>query len=34
KVLSSFVKKINKGVKILNVEDISSLHKTLNEITG
>lgn len=34
KVLSGFVKKIDKGVKILNVEDISSLHKTLNEITG
>lgn len=32
KVLSGFVKKINKDVRIFNIEDIESLNKTLSEI--
>lgn len=32
KVLSGFIKKINKEVKILNVEDIESLNKTISEL--
>lgn len=32
KVLSGFIKKIDKSVKVLNVEDIESLNKTLSEI--
>jgi [acyl-carrier-protein] S-malonyltransferase len=32
KVLSGFIKKINKEVKTLNVEDIESLNKTLEEL--
>lgn len=32
KTLSGFVKKINKEVKVLNVEDIASLEKTLAEL--
>lgn len=32
KVLSSFIKKIDKSVKVLNVEDIESLNKTICEI--
>ncbi len=34
KVLSGFIKKINKDVKVLNVEDLTSLEKTLNEMEG
>lgn len=32
KTLSSFIKKINKNVKVLNVEDIESLNKTLSSL--
>lgn len=32
KALSGFIKKINKDVKVLNVEDLDSLNKTLEEI--
>lgn len=32
KVLSGFVKKIEKGVKVLNVEDMTSLNKTLEAL--
>jgi [acyl-carrier-protein] S-malonyltransferase len=32
KVLSGFVKKINKDARTFNVEDIESLDKTINEI--
>ena len=32
KVLSGFIKKINKDVRVLNVEDIESLNKTLEEL--
>jgi len=32
KVLSGFVKKVNKDVKILNVENLESLNKTLEEL--
>ena len=32
KVLSGFIKKVNKEVKTLNVEDIDSLNKTLQEL--
>lgn len=32
KVLSGFIKRINKEVKILNIEDIKSLENTLNEM--
>ena len=32
KVLSGFIKKINKEVKTLNVEDIDSLNKTITEL--
>ncbi|GAA0745503.1 ACP S-malonyltransferase [Clostridium oceanicum] len=32
KVLSSFIKKVNRKVKILNVEDLKSLDKTVNEL--
>jgi [acyl-carrier-protein] S-malonyltransferase len=34
KVLSGFIKKINKEVKTLNVEDIGSLNKTLQELVS
>jgi len=34
KALSGFIKKINKDVKVLNVEDIDSLNKTISEIGG
>ena len=34
KALSGFVKKINKDVKILNVEDMASLEKTLQALNG
>ncbi len=33
KVLSGFIKKINKDVKVLNVENIESLNKTIEELT-
>lgn len=33
KALSGFIKKINKDVKILNVEDIESLDKTISELS-
>jgi [acyl-carrier-protein] S-malonyltransferase len=33
KVLSGFVRKICKGARIFNVEDIESLERTLREIT-
>ena len=32
KTLSGFIKKINKDIKILNVEDLDSLDKTVKEI--
>ncbi|MCD3328308.1 ACP S-malonyltransferase, partial [Clostridium botulinum D/C] len=32
KALSGFVKKINRKVKVLNVEDLTSLNKTINEL--
>ena len=32
KVLSGFIKRIEKSVKVLNVEDIESLNKTICEI--
>ncbi len=34
KVLSGFIKKIDKELKVLNVEDLVSLEKTLNELEG
>ena len=32
KALSGFVKKINKNVTVLNVEDLKSLEKTLSKL--
>ena len=34
KTLSGFVKKINRQAKVLNVEDMDSLQKTLNELSA
>lgn len=34
KALSGFVKKINRKVKVLNVEDLNSLNKTVDELKG
>lgn len=34
KVLNGFVKKINRKVRVLNVEDLSSLNKTVEELKG
>ena len=34
KALSGFIRKISKDVKVLNVEDIDSLNKTISEIGG
>ena len=34
KALSGFVKKINRKVKVLNVEDLASLNKTIYELKG
>ena len=34
KALCGFVKKINRKVKVLNVEDLNSLRKTVDELKG
>ena len=34
KVLSGFVKKVDNNLRVLNVEDTESLHKTINHLGG